>query len=209
MDDVWSLFYVLIEFLRGWLPWRKEKEKERIGDMKQKQHTAHLVVSLPAPCLAWFEHLHSLDYADRPDYQLLQSHLKDLFDCSGDPEDVPFDWDQVNDPSELGTESHVLGTSAGTAGLKITTTTGRREEEVGLLSDPSEARVPNREAAVEPLGIASAARRLGAVRRPDVTRLRKPKESAVVDLRRWSEFSQAKRNLRFKHNPPCFKDMLR
>jgi len=28
-DDLWSLFYTLVEFLRGKLPWRKEKDRVR------------------------------------------------------------------------------------------------------------------------------------------------------------------------------------
>lgn len=27
VDDLWSLLYVLVEFMRGELPWRKEKDK--------------------------------------------------------------------------------------------------------------------------------------------------------------------------------------
>jgi len=30
-DDLWSLFYMLVEFLVGQLPWRKIKDKVLIG----------------------------------------------------------------------------------------------------------------------------------------------------------------------------------
>lgn len=30
-DDLWSLFYMLVEFLVGQLPWRKIKDKVRTG----------------------------------------------------------------------------------------------------------------------------------------------------------------------------------
>ena len=33
-DDLWSVLYVLIEFLTGQLPWRKLKDKEEIGLLK-------------------------------------------------------------------------------------------------------------------------------------------------------------------------------
>ena len=39
-DDLWSVFYVFIEFYQGHLPWRKLKSKEDIGEMK-KQYLPH------------------------------------------------------------------------------------------------------------------------------------------------------------------------
>lgn len=33
MDDLWSLFYVLVEFAVGTLPWRKLKDKEQVRGM--------------------------------------------------------------------------------------------------------------------------------------------------------------------------------
>ena len=30
-DDLWSLFYMLVEFANGQLPWRKIKDKEQVG----------------------------------------------------------------------------------------------------------------------------------------------------------------------------------
>ena len=30
-DDLWSLFYMLTEFLQGQLPWRKIKDKDEVG----------------------------------------------------------------------------------------------------------------------------------------------------------------------------------
>lgn len=38
-DDLWSLFYMLVEFLVGQLPWRKIKEKVR-GERKPNALTA-------------------------------------------------------------------------------------------------------------------------------------------------------------------------
>uniref|UniRef100_A0A1A9WQD8 Protein kinase domain-containing protein n=1 Tax=Glossina brevipalpis TaxID=37001 RepID=A0A1A9WQD8_9MUSC len=35
-DDLWSLFYMLVEFVNGQLPWRKIKDKEQVGLTKEK-----------------------------------------------------------------------------------------------------------------------------------------------------------------------------
>lgn len=31
-DDLWSLFYMLVEFVNGQLPWRKIKDKEQVSE---------------------------------------------------------------------------------------------------------------------------------------------------------------------------------
>ena len=46
-DDMWSLFYVLVEFGVGQLPWRKLRDKEQIGKLKEKLTTPDLVRDLP------------------------------------------------------------------------------------------------------------------------------------------------------------------
>jgi hypothetical protein len=33
-DDLWSLFYMLVEFVNGQLPWRKIKDKEQASNMQ-------------------------------------------------------------------------------------------------------------------------------------------------------------------------------
>jgi len=78
-DDLWSLLYVLIEFIMGYLPWRKVKDKDQIGELKVKWNTPELVKNLPDEFKFFMDHLKSLDYHDRPDYQLLHNLLESLF----------------------------------------------------------------------------------------------------------------------------------
>lgn len=47
-DDLWSLFYMLIEFVTGQLPWRRIKDKEQVGQMKEKYDHAIFLKSLPS-----------------------------------------------------------------------------------------------------------------------------------------------------------------
>ncbi len=47
-DDLWSLFYMLIEFITGQLPWRRIKDKEQVGQMKEKYDHIHFLKSLPS-----------------------------------------------------------------------------------------------------------------------------------------------------------------
>ncbi|GJP61473.1 hypothetical protein CLOP_g18628 [Closterium sp. NIES-67] len=77
-DDLWSLFYVLVEFLEGELPWRHVTEKERVKEMKLHffYHPDQMTKSVPFPheLSAFAEHLQVLEYGDKPDYAYLQ-HL--------------------------------------------------------------------------------------------------------------------------------------
>jgi tau tubulin kinase len=36
-DDLWSLFYMLVEFVNGQLPWRKIKDKEQASKMQNSR----------------------------------------------------------------------------------------------------------------------------------------------------------------------------
>lgn len=92
-DDLWSIFYMLIEFIQGQLPWRKLKDKDQIGDMKVKYNTPDLVKDLPPAFLAFMKHLKSLNYADRPDYNHLYTLLLDLYHAQGCDDHTPFDWE--------------------------------------------------------------------------------------------------------------------
>ena len=47
-DDLWSLFYMLVEFLTGQLPWRKIKDKEQVGIMKEKYDHSQFLKCLPS-----------------------------------------------------------------------------------------------------------------------------------------------------------------
>ena len=92
-DDMWSLFYVLIEFLKGILPWRKMRDKEQIGEMKIKYNTEELVSDLPTEFLKILQHIQSLAYADKPDYNFIYSLLEKAGSSVNLDENTPYDWE--------------------------------------------------------------------------------------------------------------------
>jgi len=67
-DDLWSLFYMLVEFVNGQLPWRKIKDKEQVGLMKEKYDHRLLLKHLPSDLRQFLEHIQTLEYAEKPDY---------------------------------------------------------------------------------------------------------------------------------------------
>eukprot|EP00079_Xenopus_tropicalis_P018811 XP_004921052.1 PREDICTED: tau-tubulin kinase 1-like [Xenopus tropicalis] len=69
-DDLWSLFYMLVEFAVGQLPWRKIKDKEQVGMIKEKYDHRMLLKHMPSEFHLFLEHISTLDYFTKPDYQV-------------------------------------------------------------------------------------------------------------------------------------------
>ena len=93
-DDMWSLFYILVEFATGKLPWSREKEKEIIALQKEQWMDYSLIAELPSNFKLFFDHVRKLDYLDRPDYSFLRALLFDMFEHLGESHDVAYDWER-------------------------------------------------------------------------------------------------------------------
>ncbi|XP_067131147.1 tau-tubulin kinase homolog Asator isoform X2 [Centruroides vittatus] len=93
-DDLWSLFYMLVEFVNGQLPWRKIKDKEQVGIMKEKYDHRLLLKHLPSDFRQFLDHISSLDYYDRPDYNMLAGLFEKCMKRRGVRESDPFDWEK-------------------------------------------------------------------------------------------------------------------
>lgn len=93
-DDLWSLFYMLVEFVNGQLPWRKIKDKEQVGLMKEKYDHRLLLKHLPSDFRQFLEHISSLDYYDRPDYPVLAGLFEHCMKRRGVRDSDPYDWEK-------------------------------------------------------------------------------------------------------------------
>lgn len=98
-DDLWSLYYMLAEFITGELPWRKIKDKEQVGIMKQSFDQNQLLKFMPREFRAFLEHIQSLTYFDKPDYQYLQSLLNNYMERRSINDGDPYDWEVTNEHS--------------------------------------------------------------------------------------------------------------
>ncbi|KAL5967222.1 Tau-tubulin kinase 1 [Taenia solium] len=105
-DDLWSLYYMLAEFITGELPWRKTKDKEQVGIMKQSFDQNQLLKFMPREFRAFLEHIQSLTYFDKPDYQYLQSLLNNYMERRSINDSDPFDWEVTNDHSGAMSETN-------------------------------------------------------------------------------------------------------
>ncbi|KAJ1078943.1 hypothetical protein K5549_013246 [Capra hircus] len=102
-DDLWSLFYMLVEFVVGQLPWRKIKDKEQVGSIKERYDHRLMLKHLPPEFSIFLEHISSLDYFTKPDYQLLTSVFDNSIKAFGVIESDPFDWEKTGTDGSLTT----------------------------------------------------------------------------------------------------------
>lgn len=83
-DDLESLAYVLIYFLKGSLPWQhvtrtgitSKQRKERILEMKLSTTCSQLCAGLPCEFYHFLENCRSIGFADQPKYSYLRMLLE-------------------------------------------------------------------------------------------------------------------------------------
>ncbi|KAJ6250497.1 tau-tubulin kinase 1 [Anaeramoeba flamelloides] len=94
-DDFWSLFYLLVEFLKGELPWSRVKDRKLIFELKKKFTNRNLVKGLPSQFALFLKYIIKLKFPDIPDYKYLISLLKQALhesDCK--ERDKIMDWEK-------------------------------------------------------------------------------------------------------------------
>ncbi|KAF7690548.1 hypothetical protein HF521_012352 [Silurus meridionalis] len=100
-DDLWSLFYMLVEFMVGQLPWRKVKDKEQVGNLKETYDHRLMLKHLPAEFSVFLDHISGLDYYTKPDYQLLMCVLENSMKLYNVMENDPYDWERSDSEDSL------------------------------------------------------------------------------------------------------------
>uniref|UniRef100_A0A7N0UIW1 non-specific serine/threonine protein kinase n=1 Tax=Kalanchoe fedtschenkoi TaxID=63787 RepID=A0A7N0UIW1_KALFE len=97
-DDLESLGYVLMYFLRGSLPWQglragtKKQKYDRISEKKLSTPIEVLCKSFPSEFVLYFHYCRSLRFEDKPDYSYLKRLFRDYFIREGYQFDYVFDW---------------------------------------------------------------------------------------------------------------------
>jgi len=101
-DDLEAVFYVLMYFNRGSLPWQglqassKKEKYEKIMEKKMSTPVEVLCEHFPCEFVTYANYCRSLNFEDRPDYAYLRRLLKDLFFREDYQYDFVFDWTLMN-----------------------------------------------------------------------------------------------------------------
>jgi len=97
-DDLESIGYLLIYFLKGTLPWQQveaETFEEQMNDIKEKKMTIELETlcsDLPQEFAVYLNYCRNLKFDEKPDYGYLKKIFKELFVRSGYEYDYVYDW---------------------------------------------------------------------------------------------------------------------
>ncbi|KAF9673574.1 hypothetical protein SADUNF_Sadunf10G0038300 [Salix dunnii] len=109
-DDLESLGYVLMYFLRGSLPWQglkagtKKQKYDKISEKKMLTPVEVLCKNYPSEFTSYFHYCRSLRFEDKPDYSYLKRLFRDLFIREGYQFDYVFDWTILKYP-QIGSSS--------------------------------------------------------------------------------------------------------
>ncbi|KAL4590543.1 hypothetical protein LXL04_003475 [Taraxacum kok-saghyz] len=117
-DDLESLGYVLMYFLRGSLPWQglkagtKKQKYDKISEKKMLTPIEVLCKSYPSEFTQYFHYCRSLRFEDKPDYSYLKRLFRELFIREGYQFDYIFDWTMLKYP-------HIGPSSRGRTPVKL------------------------------------------------------------------------------------------
>ncbi|GMR48320.1 hypothetical protein PMAYCL1PPCAC_18515 [Pristionchus mayeri] len=95
-DDIWSLFYVLIELHCG-LPWQEVREKDKIEHIKCHYKDEHLMQNMPRELRGVIPSLRRLDCYMRPDYSAIYNSLMNVMKRYKVNYDDLYDWEKDSD----------------------------------------------------------------------------------------------------------------
>ena len=102
-DDLESVGYVLMYFLRGNLPWQglkiksKEDRYKKILDKKKETTSEQLCKNFPDVFREYLEYSRNLEYKETPKYEIYKNKFYDLVCKMGDNFDFVYDWTTEND----------------------------------------------------------------------------------------------------------------
>ena len=97
-DDLESIAYIIMYFLRGNLPWqglkvnKKEDKFKKILEKKKEVTSAQLCLEFPHEFEIFLDYIKNLDFTEVPNYDFLKNLLLKIMDKNNIQNDFYFDW---------------------------------------------------------------------------------------------------------------------
>jgi serine/threonine protein kinase len=120
-DDLWSIFYSLVEFATGVLPWMNMRDKSQVLAVKKRFTNESLVDGLPQEFLLFMKYLQTMKYGEIPDYKYLKGLLVKICNVNGYQMDDLYDWQQkslragIRDPEHQSSAKSITMNVSGSA----------------------------------------------------------------------------------------------
>lgn len=100
-DDLESVGYVLVYFLRGSLPWQgvgpklgKKQRYAKIGEIKKSTGLEELCQNCPKEFVEYLRYCRALSFTEKPDYARMRQLFRNLFKSRGFDYNYVYDWSQ-------------------------------------------------------------------------------------------------------------------
>ena len=100
-DDLESIGYMLIYFLKGTLPWQglkakdKKERMKKIYNKKKSTNLKELCNGCPPEFLTYMKYCKRLRYTEKPDYYYIKQLFRSLFKRKKFKHDYVYDWDKI------------------------------------------------------------------------------------------------------------------
>ncbi|KAG6327516.1 hypothetical protein ID866_11573, partial [Astraeus odoratus] len=141
-DDLESLGYVFMYFLRGVLPWQglraatNKQKYEKIGEKKQATPIAELCEGFPEEFGIYMNYVRKLGFEEEPDYDFLRELFTRVLKNIGEPDDGIFDWMLLNKVSPDDIIITVIGPTGEHQPLQIQGELVEEGKPTGLIMEP-------------------------------------------------------------------------
>ena len=123
-DDLESIGYLIIYFLRGKLPWQglavkdRQKKVKAVGQQKKTMPVEELCQDCPPEMQDYLKYVRSIQFYAEPKYERLRQFFVNILAQNKWSDDGVFDWvGNVYDFSKAKKSESVVGKAAGSAGI--------------------------------------------------------------------------------------------
>ncbi|VDM70872.1 unnamed protein product [Strongylus vulgaris] len=99
-DDLWSLFYMLVEMIIGNLPWKNMTDHATTGREKTDKEP-ELLEKSPKEFELYLTHIKQLSYGITPDYELLRNIFLNVFKRNKFDFSMKLDWEKDGEHGNL------------------------------------------------------------------------------------------------------------
>ncbi len=100
-DDLESIGYVLVYLINGCLPWQglncpSDQMADKVKEIKENTSIDELCLSLPNEFKLYFEHVKSLEFETKPNYNYLLGLFTNLYKKMNYEYDDIYDWSNIS-----------------------------------------------------------------------------------------------------------------